>query len=114
MTIQAACDGRVTLPNGGINLEAVSKVMDVTGKVQLGVGCIEVNNFSDFTATTTRMMALAGLHAPVTVFMPSRVSLSQGAASIGLVAAIVLAPVIFLVLVIVLGVVLVKKTKLKK
>ena len=101
MVIKAACDGRVTMPNGSINLEAVSKVMDGTGVTQLGIGCIEVNNFGDATVTAARMVALAGLQVPASVFLPKKVPLKQGAASIALITAIVVGGLLILSLLLV-------------
>jgi hypothetical protein len=101
MVIKAACDGRVTMPSGTINLEAVSKVMDATGEVQLGIGCIEVNNFGDPIATAKRIVALADLEGSASVFLPQKVSLEQGAASIALVTAVVMGALLILALLLV-------------
>ena len=109
MTIQTACDGRVTLPNGAINLEAVSKVMDGAGKQQLGIGCIEVNNFTDFKETAKNMMALAGLEGPVSLFMPKKTSVSDAGPAIAAVTGIIVVPVIILACLIALTVFLIKR-----
>ena len=107
--IQSACNGLCTLPNGSVNLEAISKVLDSAGSVQLGVGCIEANNFADMGATAAHMMALAGLKGPASLFTPQKLSLSQSGPSIAVLVAIVIAAIIILTLLIMLIVYLSRK-----
>jgi hypothetical protein len=109
--IDAACDGRIVMPDGSTNLEAVSKVSDASTGTQLGVGCIEVNAFDDPLTTTTHMMQLAGLQGSPSLFLPRKISESKAGPSIAFVLSVTIAPIVILVLIIVLVVLLTKKKK---
>ena len=112
LLIQAACDGRVTEPDGSVNLDAVSRVFNQAGN-QLGVGCISISNFGNLADTTTHMMRLSGLDVPVSVFMPAKYTSQESGTAAALISVAVIVPIVFIVLIIVLAVVLTPKKSQK-
>lgn len=80
--LKAACDGRVVLPDGTINLEAISLVYEADAATPVGVGCIEINGFHNYDDDVKRSEALGGIDASVKYFEPSKPPAGTSAAAI--------------------------------
>lgn len=92
----AVDDGRIVLPNGTVNLEALSQIFEGS-TTPIGVGCIEINAFHDAVSDIIAYEKLAGIDAPASIFEAQKPPASTSAAAIGIIVAVVLVIILLII-----------------